>query len=124
MAKAWRTDTNAWVVVEIRNVGSGVAVIENGDEGASLRDLPGSAPGDRAYVVFATDSSKCAAENTVHSFVSVGYFLHLCLRYADVGGQNVFESVFEIGGERPDPEVNLVYRNAASKIQTNDFNPG
>ncbi len=67
--------------------------------------------------MFAIDSSKGAAENTVHSFVSAGYFLHLCLRYGDVGGQNKFENVFEIGGERPDPDVNLTYRNAWSKGQ-------
>ncbi len=128
VAKVWVDKTKAWVVVRIRNVGSGVAVIANGEEGACLRELPGLAdffpgavtsrvlaPQDRGYVVFVIDSAKGAAENTVHSFVSAGYFLHLYLRYADVGGQNTFESVFEIGPGKPDPEVNLVSRGSAAK---------
>lgn len=125
VAKAWHVPPgSAWLALKIRNEGKGPAVIPAAPDAIVLgtagpqpiRLEPGGitartiAPGDQATLVFSTDRMTPAMVSTFYSWISIGNAFKLTIRYGDVDGLNAFESVYEVGTQRPDPDVRLLHR--------------
>jgi len=115
VAKAIAMDNAVWVILKLRNVGRGAALI--GMDAADTRIEAGGvttwglpmatvmAPGDRTFVLFNGEANSIWEKDTLRAAVQTAVGMTVTLVYTDIAHQRRFETSVHLGSDRPDPTV-------------------
>ncbi len=118
VATASVSQGNAWLVVKLCNVGSGPALMKADHRGVALK-FPDSgqfkagsvsasvvAAGDQVLVVIASHSDATDADVEFRGWLGSGQHpCKLVVRYSDIERELVYETVMDVGTQRPNPVV-------------------
>ncbi len=112
------SERNAWLVLKLRNVGSGPALMKADNRGVALK-FPGSgqfkagsasasvvAAGDQVLVVVASHSDDTDADAEFHGWLGrAERSCKLIVRYSDIEREVGYETAMDVGIQRPNPVV-------------------
>jgi hypothetical protein len=128
VAQTWVGGQSARLVVKLRNVGRGPALMEAEHEGISLKSpmtgqsKSGSvsasvvAAGQEVVVVIASHGERALNDAAFHAWMSTGDRCRWTVRYSDLARKHTYETVMDVGTQRPHPVVGVASYGLASAL--------
>jgi hypothetical protein len=128
VAETWVGGQSARLVVRLHNVGRGPALMEANHEGVNLKSpmtgqsKSGSvsasvvAAGQEVVVVIASHADRAMNDAAFHAWMSAGDRCRLTVRYSDLEREHTYETIMDVGTQRPNPVIGVASYGLASPL--------